>query len=155
MQQLNIGGEDVLTFFDTGANVNLVEGPLAEKVGFTVLDNRCVSIGVAGGSRIWSEYGQYACVLGPDCNRQFHHIECQGLERITSFVPEFDLSEVANEAAVTFVDGHRLFYPKTVGGDRVKLLIGIKSTALVPKLHYSLPNGRVLEGSIHNGTVQG
>jgi hypothetical protein len=28
-----------------------------------------------------------------------------------------------------------------VGGDRVKLLLGIKSSALVPKLHFSLPNG--------------
>ena len=39
MQQLRIGGEDVLTFFDSGAKVHLVEGSLAEKVGFTVLDD--------------------------------------------------------------------------------------------------------------------
>jgi hypothetical protein len=32
-------------------------------------------------------------------------------------------------------------YPKTIGGDRVKLLIGIRSTALSPRLHCSLPNG--------------
>jgi hypothetical protein len=141
MQQLRINGEDVLTFFYTGANAHLVEGSLAEKAGFTVLDDRCVSIGVVGGSKIWSEYGQYACVLGPDCNGQFHHIECQGLERITSFVPEFDLSKITPQAASTFPNGNRLFYPKVVGGDCVKLLIGIKSSALVPKLHFSLPNG--------------
>jgi hypothetical protein len=141
MQQLRINGEDVLTFFDTGANTHLVEGSLAENAGFTVLDDRCVSIGVVGGSKIWSEYGQYACVLGPDCNGQFHHIECQGLERITSFVPEFNLSKIMPQAASTFPNGNRLFYPKVVGGDRVKLLLGIKSSSLVPKLHFSLPNG--------------
>ena len=54
MQQLRIGGEDVLTFYDSGANVHLVEGALAERVGFTILDNKCVSIGVVGGGQVWS-----------------------------------------------------------------------------------------------------
>jgi len=141
MQQLRIGGEEVLTFFDSGANVHLVEGSLAERVGFTVLDDKCVSILVVGGGRIWTEYGQYACVLGPDAANQYHQIECQGLERITSCVPEVDLRPLANEAAPVFPNGNQLSYPKMVGGDRVKLLIGIRSTALAPRLHYSLPNG--------------
>ena len=54
MQQLRIGGEDVLTFYDSGANVHLVEGALAERVGFTVVDNKCISIGVVGGGQVWS-----------------------------------------------------------------------------------------------------
>ena len=141
MQQLRIGGEEVLTFYDSGANVHLVEGSLAEKVGFTVLDDRCVSIGVVGGSRIWTEYGQYACVLGPDANQSFHQIECQGLERITSTVPEFDLRPLRHEATPNFQYGNQMVFPLTVGGDRVKLLIGIRSTNLAPRLHCSLPNG--------------
>jgi hypothetical protein len=141
MQQLRIGGEDALTFFDSGANIHLVEGSFAERVGFTVLDDRCVSIGVVGGARIWTEYGQYACVLGSDANQLYHQIECQGLERITSYIPEFDLRPAELEAAHTFENGNRLLYPKCLGGDRVKLLIGIKSTGLAPKLHFSLPNG--------------
>ena len=141
MQQLRIAGEDVLTFYDSGANIHLVEGSLAEKVGFTVLDDRCVSIGVVGGGQIWTEYGQYACVLGPDANLQYHQVECQGLDRITSFVPEVNLQPLAKEASPTFYNGNQLRYPKTVGGDRVKLLIGIRSTALAPRLHYVLPNG--------------
>jgi hypothetical protein len=141
MQQLRIGGEDVLTFYDTGANVHLVEGALAERVGFTVLDDKCVSIGVIGGGQVWTEYGQYACVLGPDANRQYHQIECQGLERISSYVPEVDLRPLAKLAAPTLLYGDKMNYPKQVGGDRVKLLIGIRSTALGPRLHCSLPNG--------------
>ena len=50
-------GLDVLTFYDSGANVHLVEGPLAERVGFTVVDNKCISICVVGGGQVWSEYG--------------------------------------------------------------------------------------------------
>ena len=141
MQQLRIGGEDVLTFYDSGANVHLVEGALAERVGFNVLDNKCVSISVVGGGQVWSEYGQYACILGPDANSQYHQIECQGLERIASYVPEVDLRPLAEEAAPTLYNGSQLRYPEKVGGDRVKLLIGIRSTALTPRLHHSLPNG--------------
>ena len=138
MQQLRIGGEDVLTFYDSGANVHLVEDSLAERVGFTVLDNKCVSISVVGGGQVWSEYGQYTCVLGPV---QYHQIECQGLGHIASYVPEVDLRPLAEEAALTLYNGSQLRYPEKVGGDRVKLLIGIRSTALTPRLHHSLPNG--------------
>ena len=112
MQQIRIGGEEVLTFYDSGANVHLVEGSLAERVGFTVLDNKCVSIGVVGGGRVWSEYGQYACVLGPDANSQYHQIECQGLRRIASYVPEVDLRPLAEEAALTLYNGSQLRYPE-------------------------------------------
>ncbi|MBM3937816.1 MAG: hypothetical protein FJ333_04060, partial [Sphingomonadales bacterium] len=141
MQQLSIGGEEILTFYHSGAKVHLVEGELAERVGFTVLDDHCVSIGVVGGGQVWSEYGQYACVLGPDTDHKLHQIECQGLARITSYVPQFDVRPLESEASQTFRDGNRLWYPKSVGGDRVKLLLGIRSTALAPKLHASLPNG--------------
>ena len=141
MQRLNIGGVEVLTFYDSGANIHLVEGSIAEEIGFTVLDDKCVSIGVVGGGQVWTEYGQYACILGPDANSLYHQIECQGLERITTFVPEVDLRPLAAEAAPTFYNGNQLSYPKMVGGDRVKLLLGIRSTALSPRLHYSLPNG--------------
>ena len=45
------------------------------------------------------------------------------------------------EAAPTLYNGSQLRYPEKVGGDRVKLLIGIRSTALTPRLHHALPNG--------------
>jgi hypothetical protein len=105
MQQLSIGGEDVLTFYDSGANIHLVEGELDERAGFTVIDDRCVSIGVVGGCQVWSEFGQYACVLGPDTDKKYHQVECQGLARITSFVPEFDLHPLESEASQTFSNG--------------------------------------------------
>lgn len=141
MQQLNIGGESVLTFYDSGANTHLVEGELAEKVGFTVLDDRCVPISVIGGGQIWTEYGQYACILGPDTNNQYHELECQGLARISSSFPNFDLRPLQEEAVSCFSDGPQMLFPLHVGGDRVRLLFGIKSMAIAPKLHYTLPNG--------------
>jgi hypothetical protein len=63
----------------------------AERAGFPVLDENCTKIGVIGGGDIWTEYGVYSCVLGPDVNSRYHEIECQGLPRITSAFPVFDL----------------------------------------------------------------
>ena len=138
MQQLCIAGEPVLTFYDSGSNTHLIEGELAERIGFTVLDDQCTRIWVVGGGDIWSDYGSYSCFLGPDVDRKYHELECQGLARITSTFPEFDLTPIAKEAARATPGGWDLQYPVALGGDQVKLLIGVKSTMLAPVLRYSL-----------------
>jgi hypothetical protein len=141
MQLLNIGGETVLTFYDSGANTHLVEGELAEKIGFTVLSDMCTQIGVVGGGSVWTDYGQYACVLGPDTNGVCHEIECQGLSRLTAYVPEFDLLPLHKDVRLSGAIPRTTPLPHRVGGDRVRLLIGIKSIAIAPTLRFSLPNG--------------
>ena len=73
--------------------------------------------------------------------RSYHELECQGLSRITSTFPEFDLRPLAKEAAAVLPRGRKETYPEYVGGERVKLLLGIKSTALAPVLLHRLPNG--------------
>ena len=141
MQTLNIGGENILAFYDSGSNTHLVEGEFAERVGFTVLSDKCVPIGVVGGGEIWSEYGQYSCILGPDTKGVFHELECQGLSRISSAFPEFNLRTLHPEAAQAFPPKETPCFPMRLGGDRVKLLIGIKSIGIAPRLHCTLPNG--------------
>ena len=157
MQQLCISGETVLAFYDSGSNAHLIEGELAESAGFPVLDDRCVRIGVVGGGDIWSEYGSYSCYLGPDANRRYHEIECQGLARITSTFPEFDLTPIAKEAACVMGRGRDIQYPTFLGGERVKLLIGVKSTRLAPVLQHCLPGGLGIYQSalpdVHGSTV--
>ena len=93
---------------------------------------------MVGGGDIWSDYGSYSCFLGPDVDRKYHELECQGLARITSTFPEFDLTPIAKEAARATPGGWDLQYPVALGGDRIKLLIGVKSTMLAPVLRYSL-----------------
>ena len=134
MQWLKIGGEDVLTFYDSGANTHLVEGELEEKVGFTVLSDRCVSVGTVGGGEVWSDYSQYACILGPDYEGVSHELECQGISRISRPFPEFDLHPLHHDSMLTFHDGPQLCFPPSIGGDRVRLLLGVKSLAIAPRL---------------------
>jgi hypothetical protein len=140
MQMLCIANEPVLTFYDTGSNAHLVDGALAERAGFQVLDDSCTRIGVIGGEHIWSEYGVYSCILGPDVDNRYHEVECQGLARITSAFPEFDLRPIDREV-YRMMTSVRENLPDAIGGDRVKLLIGIRSSSLAPVQRFSLPSG--------------
>jgi hypothetical protein len=56
----------VLTFYDSGANRNLIDGGLAESLELTVLDDTPATVNVVGGGSISTRYGAYACILGPD-----------------------------------------------------------------------------------------
>ena len=102
MQTLNLGSQNVITFYESGSNTHLVEGELAEAAGFAILNDKCVSIGVVGGGEIWSEYGQYACILGPDSEGICHELKCQCLTRSSSAFPEFDLRLLTNEVKQVF-----------------------------------------------------
>ena len=142
MQQLNIAGERVLTFYDSGANNNIVEYSLARDADFLQIGSNPVSFNVAGGGSVRSDYGQFSAILGPDVSGDFHDLECQAVDKITSEFPTFRLKEVIAEAK-TVVGGDHIF-PLEIGGGAVRLLIGIRSTQLAPVLKFTLPSGLCL-----------
>jgi hypothetical protein len=133
MQTLNIAGIDVLTFYDSGANNNLVNNKVAVKAGFRLLSCNIVCFGVDEGGTVHSDCGQYAAILGPDGD--YHDVECQGVDTITGVFPRFDLIPLH---AARYLPGHGPNLPPVIGGDKVKLLIGSRNTQLAPKLmlHY-------------------
>ena len=49
MQNLKIGNSNCLTFFDSGANVHLIDGKLAEKEGLQLISSNSTALGVIGG----------------------------------------------------------------------------------------------------------
>jgi hypothetical protein len=132
MQQLCITGKSVLSFYDSGSNAHLVDGDLAERAGFRVVDNTCTRISVIGRGDIWTKYGVYSCVLGPEANSQFHKLECKGLAKVTSVFPKFDLRLLHSEVYRTVPQDWSGKLPDNIWGDRVKLLIGIRSSVLSP-----------------------
>jgi hypothetical protein len=134
MQQLCIAGESVLTFFDRGSNTHLVDGELAKCACFKVIDDTCTLIGVIRGGDIWTEYGVYGCILGPDANVKFHELECQGLAKVMSVFPKLDLRPLHPEVYRTPPQDWSAVLPDFIGGDWVKLLIGIRSSAIHPPL---------------------
>jgi len=141
MQVLNLRGEDVLTFFDRGANQNLVCGPLAERLNLKVLDPRNTPIGVVGGGRIWTEYGLYQVALGPTPEGKFFKLSCQGISKITPNYPSYALNVVNKAVVATGRLGMRPSLPSYVGGSSVQLLVGLKDARLDPVLMFTLPCG--------------
>jgi hypothetical protein len=146
MQTLCIAGIDVLCFYDSGANNNLVASQVAMEAGFRLLSKNTIRFSVAGGGHVDSECGQYAAVLGPDIKGDYHDIECQGVETITTLFPRFDL-EPLHEMTSRAIGGHPTL-PPHIGGSEVKMLIGIRSTQLAPRLVVMLPGGLCVYKSV-------
>ena len=141
LQIFNLRGFDCLSFYDRGANQHLIEGDLAERAKLKVLNPKSVPIGVVGGSRIWTEYGMYSVILGPDNDNKYHELNCQGIKKITGDLPAYDLAALNQEvqACKKLPDGEKL--PQSIGGSAINLLIGIKDATLDPVTLWSLPCG--------------
>jgi hypothetical protein len=139
MQTIRINNKDVLLFFDSGANGHLIEGALAESLGLDVISDEVVPIGGIGEKCVWSEYGMYTITIGPDLNEECHELDVQGIRAITNEIPQVDFEGLWSEAN-TVLQG-RTQMPLKIGGCRVSMLVGIKSTKLGPKLLHTLPSG--------------
>jgi len=139
MQTIRIKHEEVIVLYDSGSNAHLIEGKLAESLKLEVSASKGAIIGGLGGSASRSEYGVYSITLGSDTSGTCHQLKMQGVPSITSPFPEVDLKKLWTETRSQLMGHHIL--PEKIGGARARILIGIKSTQLVPKLKFSQPNG--------------
>ena len=142
MQLLNLRGQDVLTFFDRGANMHLIEGELAEDIDLKVVTDEPITIGVVGGGKISTNYGTYAVHLGPTEDGYFYELSAQGIEHVTDKFPNYDLEKVNKEVVKSGKLGQgQHILPKYIGGQRAGLIVGIKNTGIEPVLVFQLPSG--------------
>ena len=148
MQVLNIGGKNTLTLYDRGANQNLISGELAEDLGIKVLSQEQGTIGVVSGSRIWTGYGIYELYLGPTIEGKYYQLVCQGMKSITSPFPKYHLNEINKEAIECSGLLPQTALPEYIGGDSIKLLVGLKNPELEPVCIMSLPSGIGLYRSV-------
>jgi hypothetical protein len=139
MQLLYFGDQKVLTFYDSGANQNIVQAKLARDAGFLQLSSKPVWIGVAGGGEIITRHGQYMAVLGPCLDGRSYSLDCQAVSQITRHFPLVKLDPIIEEASDNFPKD--MPFPKEIGGDEVKLLVGIRQTELAPRHIFTLPSG--------------
>jgi hypothetical protein len=141
MQILNVGGKNLLTLYDRGANQHLIHGETAETLGMKVHTQEQATVGVISGNKIWTGYGMYELYLGPTVEGKFYQLTCQGMKSITAGFPKYSLEEV-NKEALEYADIHPSTpLPSYVGGDSIKLLIGLKNAELEPVCVLSLPSG--------------
>ena len=138
-QTFMFGSEEVTAFFDTGADTHLVKGDTAELLKLKVLSDDNMSLSTVGGSRIWTNYGLYSMSIGPDSEGSYHKLIAQGIDNIMKKTCVYPLKSV-NDEVIAYDPTVKEALPKFVGGE-IKLLIGIKSSSLSPKLMFSLPGG--------------
>ena len=142
MQILMLNGQECLTFYDRGANMHLIDGPLAEEVGARLVHNKPARIGVVGGGHLWSEYGRYSVMLGPTQAGNYHSITAQGVSLVTKKFPRYNLQEINKELLNSgALPKGQFTLPKYIGGKKVKLIVGIKDTELEPHCLFQLPSG--------------
>ncbi len=111
----------MLTFYDSGANQNIVQAKLARDVGFLQLSSEPTYVQVAGGGKIVTRHGQYSAVLGPCKDGRNYRLDCQAVTEITNCFPLVKLDPVVAEAQESLPDD--TIFPREIGGDEVKLLI--------------------------------
>ena len=142
MQWLRIGESDCLCFFDSGANIHLVDGVLAENEGLEVVTGKSTTLSVVGGGTIDTQYGTYKLAIGPNADGKFHEIKCQGMSPVASEFNTYPLDEINAEVRThSKLVGKTEHLPLTIGGPTVHLLIGLKDPAMHPTLIEKLPNG--------------
>ena len=140
MQVLNIHGNHVLTCFDSGSCKNLVDKTLAEDLQFKLNSDKPTQISVISGNQIQTD-GQINLALGPTRAGTFHELKAQCISSITKIIPKHDLG-IINQEARKFTDiPNGTILPAYIGGDRIKLLIGLTHVNLQPVLIYTLPSG--------------
>jgi hypothetical protein len=142
MQILNLRGQDVLTFYDSGANHHIIDGSLAEDIQLKVLKKEGVEIQGIAGKKTWSNYGTYGLTLGPTEDAFYHRLSAQGLGGLSDAFDRYDLKEINQEVKKSgkLQSGYQTL-PKYIGGLPPKLLLGIKETGLQPELLFQLPSG--------------
>ena len=141
LQHIKIGKSDAICFFDTGANIHLIDGPLAEKENLEVLTQKPSEIHGAGGIKVVTEYGMYRLNLGPTEKGMFHELSCHGIDPITGTFDKHSFDQVNQETRQSELLPSDILLPSYAGGSKVHLLIGIKDAAAHPVLIDTLPSG--------------
>ena len=142
MQWIKIGTSNCLVMFDRGANVNLIDGALAERENLKVITDQPSGIKIVGGGETPSGYGRYGITLGSTVTGKFHTLECHGMSPVTARFAEYDLDQVNEETRkhAAFLSNVEAL-PSKVGGSVVHLLIGMKDVSLDPQHLGTLPSG--------------
>ena len=99
-------------------------------------------LGLIAGGQVESEFGKFRFNLGPGEDDKYHEITAVGMNEVTSEFHRYDLEEINQEYMKHASDGEKEnILPKTVGGSKVHLLLGIKNTKIQPVLIKVLPSG--------------
>ena len=135
MQKLKMGNSECLTFFDSGENAHLIDGDLAKKEKFTETFGNSFCIWSDQRWDITTESGSFRFNLGSGKDGVCHEIKAIGIKNVTSEFGEYRLEEIGKEFMSSETESKKEYIlPKTVGGTKVHLLLGVKNSRIQPVL---------------------
>ena len=76
-----------------------------------------------------TEYGNFRFNLGPREDKMYHEITAVGMRNVTVGLGKYEMEEIGQEfkSTANFTEKNYIL-PKTVGGTKVHLLLGVKNT---------------------------
>ena len=76
-----------------------------------------------------TEYGNFRFNLGPEEDKIYHEITAVGMKNVTAGLGKYELEEIGQEFISTASSTEKKYIlPKTVGGTKIHLLLGVKNT---------------------------
>ena len=97
MQNRQEGDSNSLTFFNSGANIHLIDGQLARSEESHQISSKAIALEVIGGGLIRTEYKSFQFNLKPGEDGKYHEITAIGMDNVTSGFGEYGLEEVVQE----------------------------------------------------------
>merc|ERR1719239_571859 len=142
MQWLRIGSTDCLCFFDSGANIHMISGELAEKEGVKMVSQESTVLKILGKGEVATDYGTYRLNMSTTDQTGYQSFICHGLSEIAGPFDKHSLDKVNSElrATMEYSTLNAATLPDYVGGSKVHLLLGIHAQVLPVHL-FTLPSG--------------
>merc|ERR1719239_43930 len=142
MQWLRIGSTDCLCFFDSGANIHMISGELAEKEGVKMVSQESTVLKILGKGEVATDYGTYRLNMSTTDQTGYQSFICHGLSEIAGPFDKHSLDKVNSElrATMEYSTFNAATLPDYVGGSKVHLLLGIHAQVLPVHL-FTLPSG--------------
>ena len=135
MQIFMVGNTDVLTFFNSGTNVNLIDGQVAVKENLRLISPKPMSLTVVGSPTVRTSHGSYQFIMGPTEGGYYHEITTAGMDSVTMEFCKNYLEDICKEYKKSFKNKENIEQlPPYIQGSPVHLLIGNKNTRLSPVL---------------------
>ena len=156
LQQFNLGGNNTLCFFDSGAMFNLIKTAIARILDLKMVSRKPMYV-VGAGEHVHSTGdGKYEIVLGPGKHGERYVLEVAGSPELTGFMLEANFrdchEEVREEAKKCAIHGHEVMedeeaLPMQVGGMKAGIIIGLPTPSLQPVILMCLPSGLLVARS--------
>ena len=155
MQMFNLGKKRVMAFYDSGAQLSLIETKLARELRLKMVDRSGFYMVGAGNKMTVTEDGEYEMVLGKGRHGEIYRFRASGMPSLTGTMIQCDWRPIHPEVrrfGATFASARPGLsgdlqlkpdevLPPSIGGAKVRLLIGLKIPSFTPKVMFILPSG--------------